>query len=146
MAVLEDRTKRAITYGFLAQVKSTKVFQNSILDLFVPLVKKGMSRFCALTNGTGGESIDEIGKLITSEYAIEIPHSVLRVLMQRIQDEVGDEDMFRLHQDDSFLLKSFLFSEFEEELQQVKEDVEMIQSMYEQFCTHLLRNSLTKTG
>ena len=44
MAVLEDRTKRAITYGFLAQVKSTKVFQNSILDLFVPLVKKGMSR------------------------------------------------------------------------------------------------------
>lgn len=134
MAVLEDRTKRAITYGFLAQVKSTKVFQNSILDLFVPLVKKGMSRFCTLTNGTGGESIDEIGKLITSEYAIEIPHSVLRVLMQRIQDEVGDEDMFRLHQDDSFLLKSFLFSEFEEELQQVKEDVEMIQSMYEQFC------------
>jgi hypothetical protein len=130
----DERTKRAITYGFLAQAKSTKVFQNSILDLFVPLVKKGMSRHCILTNGAGGENIDEVGKIITEEYAINIPHSVLRVLMQRVEEEVGDEDMFKLHQDDSFLLKSFFFSEFEAELQQVKEDVEMIQGMYEQFC------------
>ena len=132
--MIDEKTKRAITYGFLAQAKSTKVFQNSILDLFVPLVKKGMSKYCTLTNGTGGEDIDEVGKLITDEYAISIPHSVLRVLMERIEKEVGDEDMFRLHQDDSFILRSFLFSDFEEELQQVKEDVEMIQGMYEQFC------------
>ena len=130
----DERTKRAVTYGFLAQVKSSKVFQNSILDLFVPIVKKGMSRFCDIHNGAGGKNIDEVGQIISEENAIEIPHSVLRVLLERIEKEVGDQEMFRLHQDDSFILNSFLFSDFDEELKKIEADVKMLQSMYEQFC------------
>lgn len=131
----DERTKRAITYGFLAQTKNSMVLRNGILDVFIPLVKKGMSHYCSIYKGEGGDSIDEIGKVIKEDNAIDIPHSVLRVLLERIEKEVGDSQMFKLHGDDSFLLKSYLFSDFEVELQQVREDVKMIQEMYEQFCT-----------
>lgn len=130
----DKQIKRAITYGFLAHTRNSAITQNGPLDVFVPLIKKGMSRYCVITKGKGGESIKEIADIIEQEYAIEFPISVLRELLKRIERDINDKKMFCLHNDDSFLLKSFAFLDFEDEIQLVSQEIKQIQEMYEQFC------------
>ena len=132
--MVDEKTKRAITYSFLAQSRNTMVLHNGILDVFIPLVKKGMSSYCVKNKGNGGKNIDEIRDIIKEDYAIDMPHSVLRALMVKIEKEVGDPNLFRVYKDDGFFLKSYLFLEFDDALQQAKDDVKLIQEMYEQFC------------
>ena len=132
---MEDKQiKRAITYGFLAHTRNSSIIQNGPLEVFVPLIKKGMSRYCIITKGTGGKSIKEIADVIEQEYAIEIPISVLRKLLKIIEKGINDKKLFYLHNDDSFLLKSYIFLDFEEEIQLVSQEVQLIQKIYEQFC------------
>lgn len=130
----DKQIKRAITYGFLAQTRNSAIMHNGPLEVFVPLIKKGMSRYCIITKRKGGESIKEIADIIEEEYAIEFPISVLRELLKRIEREINDRKLFCLHNDDSFLLKSYMFLDFEEEIQLVGQEVKLIQDIYEQFC------------
>ena len=94
-----------------------------------------MVKFCQTNSGVGDESISRIGRIIDDEYAIDIPLSVLRELLKRIEKEVNDPEQFRVHNDESFILKSFAFAGFEEELNQAKEDAKLIQRVYNDFCS-----------
>ena len=90
----DKQIKRAITYGFLAHTRNSAIIKNGPLEVFVPLIKKGMSRYCAITKGKGGENIKEIADIIEQEYAVEFPISVLRKLLKRIEKEINDKKLF----------------------------------------------------
>lgn len=135
MTTTEIQTKRAIAYGFLALIRDSIRLVSSTVDVFIPLVKKGMVRYCKLHPGIGDENISIIGEIINEEYAIDIPPSVLWELLKRIEREVDDPELFRVHNDNSFILNSFSFSGFEEELKQAKEDASLIQRVYDDFCS-----------
>lgn len=61
--MISIETKRAITYGILAHINNTKRLTNGQLDLFVPIVKKAMSRITELDE-LKGENIGEIGSSV----------------------------------------------------------------------------------
>ena len=134
MENIDISIKRATTYGFLALIRNSMKLINSTIDVFIPLVKKGMVKYCQMNKGVGDESISRIGAIINEEYAIEIPFSVLLELLKRIEKEVNDEGLFKIHKDNSFLLNSFTFLDFEEELSQAVSDARLIQRVYDDFC------------
>ncbi|MBO7322001.1 MAG: hypothetical protein J6U51_00235 [Bacteroidales bacterium] len=128
-------TKRAITYGVLAHINNTKKLTNGQLDIFVPIVKKAMSR---MSEGKGlkGENISEIGNTVLELFGVDVPIPVMRKILILISKELNskEETIFELYNDDGFWIKSFVFSDFDETIQSSEQNVRRIQVLFEKFC------------
>lgn len=133
--MISIETKRAITYGILAHINNTKRLTNGQLDLFVPIVKKAMSRITELDE-LKGENIGEIGSSVMAQFGIDIPIPVLRNILKLIAKELNNnnEILFELNNDDSFWIKKFIFSDFDEAIQTSEKNVKRIQELFEKFC------------
>jgi hypothetical protein len=113
-----DKTRnRALTYSLLAHIRSKGQLVSGPIEIFVPLVKRALSKL----NESGkfsGESIIEIKNECNELYSIDFPIPVLRTILFSIAKEinVNDKIVFNLHQDDSFQLINYAFTEFEETL------------------------------
>lgn len=133
--MISIETKRAITYGVLAHINNTKKLTNGQLDIFVPIVKKALSRM-ADAEGLKGESINEIGSTVLELFGIDVPTPVLRKILILIAKELNskDEKLFELNNDDSFWIKAFVFSDFDETIQSSEHNVRKLQGLFEKFC------------
>ncbi len=128
--------KRAVTYSLLAHINNSKKLSNGQLDLFVPVVKKALvSMTESGTEQIMGKHISEIGKVVYETSGIEIPIPVLRNILKLISNEVNsDETCFALNNDDSYIIKSYVFSDYDAFLQNSEIEIKKVQDLFKQFC------------
>ncbi len=133
---ISNETKRAITYSLLAHINNSKNLSNGQLDLFVPIVKKALAIIANCgSERIMGKHIGEIGNVVYDNTGIEIPIPVLRNILKLISNEVNtDETCFALNNDDSFIIKSYVFADYDVFLQTSEIEISKIQDLFKQFC------------
>ena len=128
--------KRAVTYSLLAHINNSKKLSNGQLDLFVPVVKKALVSMTE--SGTGqvmGKHISEIGKAVYEMSGIEIPIPVLRNILKLISNEVNTEETcFSLNNDDSYIIKTYVFADYDVFLKNSEIEIKKLQDLFKQFC------------
>lgn len=128
--------KRAVAYSLLAHINNSGSLIKGQLDIFVPIVKKGLHYMCILQQKPKGESIQEIGDVITDKFGIEIPIPVLRNILKIIVKELNTQDkkLLTVNNDDSFWVHDYVFEEYDEIIQQGQSDLKNLQTLFEKFC------------
>ena len=80
-------TKKAITYSLLAHIKNSGTLSDGPLDVFIPIVKKGLHLMNSKKVQCKGANISEISTIINEQYIIDIPIPVLRSVLKKIAKE-----------------------------------------------------------
>ncbi len=128
-------TKRAVTYSLLAHINNSKTLAKGQLDIFVPIVKKGLHFLCNQSQQPKGESIKEIADVIDANFGIDIPIPVLRSILKTIAADINTEEtLFTLNKDDSFWIHKYVFDDFDELIEQSKKELKDIQTLFGKFC------------
>lgn len=131
---MTNTTDRALTYSLLAHIRSNGKLVNGPIEIFVPLIKRGLSKL----NERGvfsGQSIMEIKQEADGLYQIDFPIPVLRVILKKIADEINDESpSFQLFQDDSFKISNYAFTEFEDTINAYKVEIANLDKLFIDFC------------
>lgn len=131
-----DKIKdRALTYSLLAHIRSKGQLVSGPISVFTPLIKRTLSKL----NERGifsGKSITEIKVESDASYGIDFPIPVLRTLLAAIAREVNTETerRFELFQDDSFQIKNYAFTEFEETIRLQSLEIDNLEKMFSEFC------------
>ena len=115
------KENRIIAYSLLAHINDNNIGVKSFDDVFKPLVK---SALCDLNKKAikSGESINEIKSEFDSKFGLDIPLDLLRNILNEISSELSNngDDSFKIHNDNSYLMHSFIFSDFEDEIVETK--------------------------
>lgn len=133
---MDNSTKKAIAYSLLAHIRNSGTLSKGPIDIFVPVVKKGL-HFMSYDKGQyKGASINEIQKIIFENYAIDIPIPVLRSILLVISNELNTdgEIIFTLNNDNSFWLKDFIFEDYDQKINEYKNEVQSLQNLFGEFC------------
>lgn len=132
---MDNTTKKAIAYSLLAHVKTSGTLSDGPMDIFIPLVKKGL-HFMNINKGQyKGESIAEIRKIIEEHYSIDIPIPVLKSILKKIANDINKEEkIFELYQDNGFWIKDYVFEDFDEHIEKSKKEIFVLQDMFKEFC------------
>lgn len=132
---MDNTTKKAVAYSLLAHVKTSGILADGPVDIFIPLVKKGLHFMNTNKGQYKGETISEIKNIIEENYGIDIPIPVLRSILKKIASEVNKEEkIFELYQDDSFWIKNYVFEDFDEHIEKSKKEIHVLQDMFKKFC------------
>ena len=129
--------KLLVTYSLLGYLKEISSSKDSITDIYVPLVKKALSEYAyehALTEYKG-RSLIEISDKVFSIFDISIPLPILSKILEAIEKEVDDKNVFALYKDGSFIIKSYVFNSIDELFEQEKQNLELLESDYKSYCT-----------
>ncbi|SHL86357.1 coiled-coil domain-containing protein [Flavobacterium saccharophilum] len=126
---------KAITYSLLAHIRNSGALMNGPVDVFVPLIKRVLHKL----NDKGifkGESLMEIQCEAQKLYSIDFPLPVLKTICSQIANEINtnDEQKFIINNDNSFLLKSFYFEDFEDKIQEIKRETNSLEKIFADFC------------
>jgi hypothetical protein len=126
---------KAITYSLLSHIRSNSTLIKGPLDIFVPLIKRVLSKM----NEDGvfsGKSITEIKSYSDKLYSFDFPLPVLENILRLIENELNldGQTKFTVHQDKSFAIHKYVFTEFEDEIRKHKEDVLNLQKLFSDFC------------
>jgi len=129
--------KLVLTYSLLGHLKETS--QNpaaSLIDIFVPIAKKALSEYSKERGLTEikGKSFCEIQVKIQEIFGLEIPLPVLDEILNQIQKEINDESVFCIYGDGSFIIKSYIFSDLESQIEEEKNNIHILEKDYEAFC------------
>ena len=129
-------TKRALTYSLLAHINNSKGLANGQLDIFVPIVKKGLHLLCNQSQQPKGESIKEISEILLEKFGVEIPLPVLRNILKLIIKEINTDakTLFTLNNDDSFWIHKYVFEDYDELIEQSKIELKNLQMLFDKFC------------
>jgi len=133
---MDNSTKKAIAYSLLAHIRNTGTLSKGPIDIFVPVVKKGL-HFMSYDKGQyKGASINEIQKIVFENYAIDIPIPVLRSILLVISNELNSDEeiIFTLNNDNSFWLKDFVFEEYDQKINEYQNEVNSLQNVFGEFC------------
>lgn len=126
---------RALTYSLLAHIRNQSTLVKGPLDIFVPLIKRVLSQM----NNEGvfsGKSILEIKKIADKSYPLDFPIPVLEKILYQIAKEVNVDNVkyFVINNDKSFVINSYVFTEFEETIRVHKIKIEELESLFQDFC------------
>ena len=128
--------KRAVVYSFLAHIRNSATLAQGQLDIFVPIVKNALSELYP-DGAVKGAKVSEIAEALVEKFGLNIPPTVMQVLMSKIAQEVnessGSEDM-QVFGDGSFIIRKFAFEEYKEQLQKCKDGVKNILGLFKKFC------------
>ena len=127
--------ERAITYSLLAHIRNTGTLAKGPIDIFIPLIKRALSKM----NSLGifeGKSILEIKNTADELYFIDFPIPVLKKILIEISKEVNttEKTHFILYNDGAFSIKEFTFIEFEEIIESQAKDIDELENLFKQFC------------
>lgn len=125
--------KKAITYSLLAHVRNTATLIKGPLDIFAPLIKRTLSK---MNNDKiyGGKNLTEINEYAKRLYDIDFPIPVLRKILESISLELNESGAFILHDDNSFAIANYSFTEFDESVRKRKLEVEKLEQLFQDFC------------
>lgn len=131
----DNYSKRALAYSFLAHVRNSGTLVQGPLEIFVPLVKKGLHYMNIAKEQYKGESINEIREIIFEKYNIDIPIPVLRTVLKFFANEVNQQErVFDLYNDDSFWIKDYIFEDYDIYLSRKEKEIESLQNLFTAFC------------
>lgn len=128
---------KAITYSLLSHIRSShSVLLKGPLDVFIPLIKRVLSKM----NQDGiyrGKSISEIKTYSDKLYSFDFPLPVLEKILKLIEEELNSDQFkkFSIHNDKSFSINEYVFTEFEDEIRKHQQEVENLQRLFQNFCT-----------
>ncbi|MBE0513920.1 hypothetical protein [Sulfurimonas sp.] len=126
---------KAITYSLLAHIRNNATLIRGPLDIFVPLIKRTLSKMN--TNKIyGGKNLTEIVDYAKILYDIEFPVPVLRSILEVIALELQNTNAgaFILNDDNSFAIANYTFVEFEESVRKRKEEIKKLEQLFQDFC------------
>lgn len=132
---MED--KLLLTYSLLAHLKETSYNPTgSLIDIFVPIAKKALSEY---SNERGlteikGKSFSEIQTKILEIFGLEIPLPVLDVILKQIKKEINNESVFCIYGDGSFIIKTYIFTDLETQIEEEKNNIEILEEDFKVFC------------
>lgn len=124
----------ALTYSLLAHIRTTSTLVKGPLDIFVPLIKRVLSKM----NEDGifsGKSISEIKKYSDDLYEIDFPIPVIEKILKKIANEINtaEKSYFKLYQDKAFAINGYFFTEFEENVRKHKIEIENLEKLFKKF-------------
>lgn len=127
--------EKAITYSLLAHIRNTGTLAKGPLDIFIPLIKRALSKMNSL-GVFQGKSILEIKKTADELYFIDFPIPVLKKILNEICKEVNTNEKthFVLYNDGAFSINEFTFIEFEEIIENQTKDIDELEDLFKQFC------------
>src|SRR5690606_6204094 len=98
-----NNKERAITYSLLAHIRNTGTLAKGPIDIFIPLVKRALSKM-NIEGVFKGKSILEIKSKTDSLYSLDFPIPVLKKILEEICKEVNTEETthFVLYKDGAF--------------------------------------------
>ena len=111
-------SNRLVTFCFLAQINDNSVGLTDFNSIFEPIVKMGLLSMNS-EGKTKGKSTIEIKNHIEEHFGLDIPFPFLWTLLKKIAKDSkkeGDENDFILHKDGSFIMKQFIFSDFNDQI------------------------------
>ncbi|MFV8465228.1 hypothetical protein [Flavobacterium sp. LB1P62] len=127
--------EKALTYSLLAHIRNTGTLAKGPIDIFIPLIKRALSKM----NSVGiyqGKSIIEIKKTADELYFIDFPIPVLKKILTEICKEVNTDEQthFVLYNDGAFSINQYTFSEFEEIIESQTKVINELEELFRQFC------------
>ena len=134
--MMDNSTNKAIAYSLLAHIRNEGTLTKGPLELFIPIVKKGLHFMNINKDQYKGESINEIKNIIFDTYGIEFPIPVLKSILSIIAKEINSENetVFVLNRDNSFWIKDFVFEDYDQKIQEYKNVVTNLQTLFVAFC------------
>ena len=129
--------KLILTYAVLAYLKETSSSSNtSIFDIYIPIVKKGLSIYSEENNISQimGRAFTEIKDKIYDVFGISIPIPVLAQILRRIEEQINDDNVFKINNDNSFIIKSYIFSDIDEIISTENEDIKYLETDFCNYC------------
>jgi len=132
------QNKKIVAFSLLAHINDNNIGIKSFNDIYIPIVKSALCRM-NMEGIKSGQSIMEIKKNVDKVFSLDIPVSILRNLLVSISSEVeiDSENQFILHKDGAFQMNKFLFSDYEEELEEKEEEVNEVVKIYEGYLTSI---------
>ncbi|MFC0772413.1 hypothetical protein [Terrimonas alba] len=126
--------KRIIAYSLLAYINNQSSKDASYDAIFTPLVKRGLSKMCS-TGQFKGDDINDIKKHIDDLYGLNMPIPVLKKILAKIASEINtlEKTVVQFFSGGSFIIKEYVFDEFEEEIEKRSEQLDKLQEFYQQF-------------
>jgi uncharacterized membrane protein len=128
--------KKVITYSLLAHINNQIAGKSSFDQIFLPLVKRGLSKMCA--NGVRkGDDLEEIRRPIEELYGLDMPASILKVILQKVQNEINtpDKTYLRFYSEGSFIIDEYVFSEYEEQIEQREDQLVKLETLFINFAS-----------
>lgn len=144
---MEKMKERALTYSLLAHIRTKGQLVSGPIEVFIPLIKRALSKL----NEKGiysGKSITEIKEEADRLYSIDFPIPVLRSILSRIANQVNSltDRYFELFQDDSFQIKNYAFTEFEDTIKIHSLEIENIENLFREFCLSCGKEKIESTS
>ena len=128
--------KLLVTYSLLGYLKETSSSKAAITELYSPLVKKALSQY-ASEHGLleyKGQSLKEISDKVFSIFDIRIPLAILGKILEAIEQEIDDQNVFALYKDGAFIIKSYVFNSIDELFELEKQNIELLETDYKSYC------------
>ena len=127
---------KVITYSLLAQIRNSGNFVNSSVEIFVPIVKYALYKLITQSGVYKGASITEISTWICQYFGLDFPPAVLEKILLKIGQEINtsEELTLQVYRDGSFWIKNYSFEEFNDIYETNRQQVELVQTMFKQFC------------
>jgi hypothetical protein len=125
--------KRIVTYSFLALINNRIEKKATTDTIFIPLIKRGISKMCAMGKRDGND-IKEIVNYIDQSYELNMPLSLLKSLLKRIEKEANvDGVRIQFFNDWSFVLRDYYFDDYDDEISRRENQLVKLQEVYEDF-------------
>ncbi|MCF6407524.1 hypothetical protein L3C95_31825 [Chitinophaga filiformis] len=126
--------KQIVTYSLLAHIYNTGSISKDFENLFVPIVKIGLAKMCA-TGKIKGDELSEVKEFVDKDTGLEMPYPILRRILSKIEAEINTPENIkvRFHADGSFIIKEYVFDEFNEEQEKKETEIRLLEQIYLDF-------------
>lgn len=125
--------KKIITYSLLAHINNRIDDKSNFENIFIPLVKRALSKMCA-NDQFKGDDISEIQKNVEELYALDMPLTILSKILSKIEQEINiKEEKIKFYKDKSFTLNKYVFDDYEEEVDRRTDRLQKLQNFYLDF-------------
>lgn len=135
---MED--KLILTYSLLAHIKEASNHDhNSIEEVFIPIVKKGLSEYSKTKDleEIKGSNLNEIQTKIFEVFGLKIPMPILLTIMQNIDKQINDSNIFNFYDDNAFIIKRFVFDDLEDLIATEESNISKLEVDYKNYCKQL---------
>lgn len=124
---------RIVTYSLLAHINNHGKGIKDFSDIFLPLVKRTLSKLNS--NGIVSGLLTDVKSEMDKLYSLDIPFPLLKKNINKIAEEYNSktEKDFQVFKDGSFVIHKYLFSEYEEVINEQEIDIEAVNLAYEKY-------------
>lgn len=126
--------KKILAYSLLAHINNQTPTESSYESIFIPLVKRGLSKMCA-TGQFKGDDINDIKKHIDDLYGLNMPETILKKILFKIASELNTKDkvVIQFFSGGSFIIGEYVFSDYEDEINKRNDELERLQRIFNEF-------------